>query len=144
MQKKFRIFTMVLALAFAVCSLAVFAACTDKNDSSENVTVTVSSKAIELEIGESQKLTVSVEPADAADKTVEWKTSDDKIATVDNGLVTAVAEGEATITVTSNGKSDSCKVTVKAAGTGGDSSGDSSSAGDSSSGSSADSTGSGS
>ena len=43
-----------------------------------------------------------------------WKSSDTKVATVDNGLVTAVAEGTATITVTTadGGKTATCEVTV--------------------------------
>ena len=145
MQKKFRIFTMALALTVAAFSIAAFAACTEK-ETGEGVTVTVSRESIELEVGQSQKLIVSVDPADVADKTVEWKSSDEKVATVEDGLVTAVAAGEATITVTSNGKSDSCKVTVKGTGdsagdtgdasSGGASSGDDSSGSDSSGGSS--------
>ncbi len=61
-------------------------------------------------------LTASVKPADAADKTVTWKSSDENVATVDdNGVVTAVAEGEATITVTTNDGdyTAECVVTVK-------------------------------
>ncbi len=69
----------------------------------------------ELEIGKTLQLVATVEPADAANKDVTWASSDDKIATVsDKGLVTAVAEGEATITVkTVDGeKTATCKVKV--------------------------------
>lgn len=114
MQRKIRIFTMALVLALGVCSLAAFASCMKKP--AENVTVTISQKEIQLEVGQSEKLTVSVQPADAADKTIEWKSSDESVATVKDGLVTAIAEGSAVITVTTNQKSDTCKVTVKAAG----------------------------
>lgn len=125
MKRKIRIFTMVVALCLAVCSLAAFAACTKEETPSENMTVTISSEAIELEVGKSQKLTVKIEPTDAMDKNVEWKSSDEKVATVKDGLVTAVAAGEAIITVTSGGKSDSCKVTVKAQDSSGGASSDS-------------------
>ena len=56
---------------------------------------------------------------DATDKTVVWSSSDEKIAKVENGKVTAVAEGEAVITVKAGDKTATCKVTVvKDTGTG--------------------------
>lgn len=124
MKRKIRIFTMLLSLCLAVCSLTALAACTKEEMPSENMTVTISDETIELEVGGSQKLTVKIEPTDAADKTVEWKSSDEKIATVKDGLVTAVAAGEAIVTVTSGGKSDSCKVIVKSQDSAGDTSSD--------------------
>ena len=60
-------------------------------------------------------LKATVNPSDASNKNVTWKSSDDKIATVDaNGKVTAVAVGKATITVTTEdgGKTATCEVTV--------------------------------
>ena len=69
-----------------------------------------------LTVGETLRLTATVLPADATDKTVSWSTSDAAVTTVDNGTVTAVAPGSATITATANGKTASCAVTVKATG----------------------------
>lgn len=67
--------------------------------------------------GETFTLTATVNPADATNPVIEWSSSDVAIATVDeNGVVTAVAEGEATITATSVAdptKFASCKVVVK-------------------------------
>ena len=78
------------------------------------VTSVVLDKAeVELETGGTVTLTTSVKPDDATDKTVSWTTSDAKIATVENGTVTAVAEGTATITAKSADKEATCKVTVK-------------------------------
>lgn len=66
----------------------------------------------ELIVGETLQLTAVVYPTDATDKTLSWSSSDDKVATVVDGLVTAVAEGTADITVTCGDKSDVCHITV--------------------------------
>lgn len=123
MKSKLKTFTFILTLALSLFSLAAFTAC---NKPAEDVTVTMSKKEMQLTVGEAAQLNVSVTPTDAMDKTIEWKTSDKKIVTVENGKVTAIGEGEATVTATTNGKSDSCKVTVVAADEGGNSSGNNS------------------
>ena len=45
-------------------------------------------------------LSATITPEDATDKTITWSSSDEKVATVDAGKVTGVAEGTATITAT--------------------------------------------
>lgn len=55
---------------------------------------------ITLEEGESDTLTATVNPEDAANKNVIWTSSNPDVATVENGVVTAVGAGTATITVT--------------------------------------------
>ncbi len=76
--------------------------------------VTVDPKTQELAVGETATLTATVTPANASNKQVIWSSSDETIATVENGVVTAVSAGEATITVTTeDGEfSDTCVVTV--------------------------------
>ena len=65
--------------------------------------------------GEEEKLAVAVTPENATDKSVVWESSNNSAAAVSQeGLVTAVGEGKATITVKTNdgGFSASCEVTV--------------------------------
>ena len=64
--------------------------------------------------GETLTLTPTVLPDNATDKTVTWTTSDASVATVADGVVTAVAVGTATITVTTTdgAKTATCTVTV--------------------------------
>ena len=85
------------------------------------VTMPVSGVALdktsaELQVGKTLTLTATVTPDIATDKAVAWTSSNDAVATVDaNGVVTAKAEGTATITATAGGKTATCTVTVKAA-----------------------------
>lgn len=75
--------------------------------------VTVSPKTLNLEVGQTGTLTATVKPDNATNKTVTWTTSNDKVATVANGVVTAVGKGTATITAAADGKTATCTVTVK-------------------------------
>ena len=62
--------------------------------------------------GETETLTAIVEP-NGTGSTVEWTSSNPSVASVEqNGEVTAVSAGTATITATAGGKSASCEVTV--------------------------------
>ncbi len=66
--------------------------------------------------GETLTLTATVNPNNATDQSVSWSTSDANVATVENGVVTAVAAGNATITVTTTDGSftATCAITVTA------------------------------
>jgi formylglycine-generating enzyme required for sulfatase activity len=77
--------------------------------------VSLNTVALPLFVGDTATLTATVEPANATNKAIVWTSSDIAIATVSEvGLVTAVAEGMAVITVTTSdgGKTASCAVTV--------------------------------
>lgn len=74
--------------------------------------VTLNETSFDLYVGNNEKLTATVFPDNATDKTVTWKSSDTTVATVDDGLVTAVAPGTADITATAGGKTATCHVTV--------------------------------
>lgn len=63
--------------------------------------VTMSDASINVDVGATKQLSVTVAPAEAADKTGVWASSDPAVATVDQtGLVTGVAAGNANITFT--------------------------------------------
>ena len=68
-----------------------------------------------LKYGKQLQLSAQVKPANAADRSVRWKSSNANVLTVsDTGLVTAVGKGTATVTATAcNGKKASCRINVK-------------------------------
>lgn len=75
--------------------------------------ITLNKNRLDLIIGDTETLTATITPADADPKEpITWTTSDETIATVDGGKVTAVKEGEATVTASSDGKSATCIVNV--------------------------------
>ena len=78
--------------------------------------VTLDKSALTLEVDGTYKLTATVAPDNATDKTVTYTVEPTGIVTVDNnGNVTAVAAGTATITATAaNNKTATCTVTVNA------------------------------
>jgi len=78
--------------------------------------VALNKAAVSIVAGDSDMLRATVTPINAADKSVIWRSSNNAVATVnENGIVTAVSTGTATITVTTNdGKfTANCVVTVQ-------------------------------
>lgn len=97
-----------------------------KNVTSNEVTVTVIDKfavtgvdlnksSMSLEVGKSETLVATVLPEDARDKTVTWSSDKESVATVKDGVVTAVSPGTAIIKVTAGAGafSATCSVTVE-------------------------------
>ena len=78
--------------------------------------ITLNKTSTSISVGNSQTLTATVAPENAANKALKWASSDEDVATVaPDGTVTAVKVGTATITATAmdgSGKSATCKVTV--------------------------------
>ena len=77
--------------------------------------ITLSPASPVLTVGQTQAMTVVIEPRTATDQNLTWKSSDNSVATVENGTVTAKAPGTAEITATAEGdpsKSATCTVTV--------------------------------
>lgn len=76
--------------------------------------VSLNHSTLELLEGESTTLSATILPEKATNKNVIWTSSDTSVIIVDNGKVTAIKEGTATITVTTEdgNKSATCEVTV--------------------------------
>lgn len=88
---------------------------TSFEDDSVHVTgVYLNYDSMTLRLGKTKKLMATIEPSDATNQNLSWRSSDDSIASVANGVVTGEAVGTATITVkTSDGEFEaSCEVTV--------------------------------
>lgn len=79
--------------------------------------VTLNTASLEIEVGQSQTLTATISPSDAANQKVIWSTSNSAVATVSDGVVTGLRSGNATITAKSDdgGKVATCEVIVKPA-----------------------------
>ena len=87
--------------------------------------IILNTNTLSLTRGATAALTATVTPDNATDKTVPWTTADEKVATVEKGIVTAVGNGTTTITAGAGDQTAVCTVTVTT---------DSSSSGSSSSG----------
>ena len=107
----------ILAMSVAVALLFMPTACTrEPREEVIPVTgVTLTPPSSLLLVGNTLTLEATIEPAEATNKTVTWRTDDDRVATVNaEGELTAVAPGTGTITVTTEGGrfTATCTVTV--------------------------------
>ena len=105
---------------------ATITAKTEDGGKTATCSVTVKAKTISVEgvslnktentimVGETFTLTATIKPANATNKNITWSSSDESVATVEDGSVTAKAEGTTTITVTTEdgSKTATCTVTV--------------------------------
>lgn len=119
-MKRIIIFLTALSVVFSGCKK-------DPIDKTVEVTsVKLDKTNVTLTVGESVKLTATVSPSNATDKSVTWSSSDQETASVDQtGNVTALKAGTATVTVTAGKKiTASCQITVNAPASGEDGEGD--------------------
>jgi|GEM_PF-1376763 len=100
----------------ATSSSGIKAYCTVKVISQPVIVTGISLNSTEInkKVGETYKLTATVTPSNATDKTVSWASTDESVATVTNGgMVEAVGAGKAVVTATTeNGIVASCVVNV--------------------------------
>ncbi|MBO5978633.1 MAG: Ig domain-containing protein, partial [Bacteroidales bacterium] len=76
--------------------------------------ITLDKTEAELTEGETLKLVAMVTPENATDKSIVWSSSDERIATVADGLVSTLKAGEAIITAQCGSLSATCRIIVKA------------------------------
>lgn len=102
----------------SIMSAPVRPICTFKPDV-KVTSITLSSNSLDLTEGEKATLTVTVLPNNATNKNVTWSSSNSSVASVSStGVVTAIAEGSATITIKANDGSNTeatCQISVQAA-----------------------------
>ena len=63
--------------------------------------ISLNQSTLSLEVGQNRTLTTTIHPANASNRNVEWSSSNTSVATVNNGVVTAVSQGSTVITATS-------------------------------------------
>lgn len=102
--------------ALLLCSGLALTGCTEEPAPVAVSAITLDTNSLELQEGDSQNLTATISPSDADNKKVLWISSNSSVATVAEGVVTAVKAGQATITAKSDdgGKTATCEVTVVA------------------------------
>ena len=79
--------------------------------------ITLDKTTLLIAVGKTETITANVLPLGATNKRLNWTSSNEAVATVENGVVTAVAVGTANITATSTDGSNisaTCRVTVTA------------------------------
>ena len=109
----FRFFAAIWVLVAAV-------GCSRQKLEVEATEVLLDKTSLVLQVGESHRLTATVLPDDATNKTLTWETSDSNVALVVDGEVIARAEGLAVITAKCGRVAASCAVSVKPAPDGGE------------------------
>lgn len=108
----------LIALFTILLSVSLIATYSCKKEKDKSVAVTevkLDKSATTLVEGDTEELMATVMPENATDKGIEWKSSDESVATVSQtGLVTALKEGSSAITVITNdgGFKATCDVTV--------------------------------
>lgn len=109
-MKTIKFITALCGVAASVCC------CGEKDNPEETVTVnsiTLSSTNVSLEVGEELTLQATFSPAEVEVGTVVWASSDDNVASVSQeGKISALTPGEATISVATGDVKAECEVTV--------------------------------
>ena len=96
----------------ATCG-SVAASCKITVEATASSDLILSAAALTLKVNQSQQLAATVLPETTTDKTITWASSDPATVSVENGLVTALKAGSATITASNGNLSAKCVVTVE-------------------------------
>lgn len=99
-----------------IAIVLMMASCQGENPVDKNrvSSVSLNKTTLSLVEGDTSKLTATINPSTAKDKTVTWSSDNTDFVTVSNGTVTALRAGNATVTVTTRdgNKTASCEVAV--------------------------------
>ena len=118
-MRKFNRLLIFFTVMCAFCAMSFFVSCKRGNVDSgggyfpadeDKAQIVLSDTVLEIESGDERELTVSLYNVD---DDVVWTSGDMTIATVNNGLITAIKDGKTTISATCGELSASCEVTVK-------------------------------
>lgn len=114
-----KVIEFLATLAFLIVPTVALTSCSDDEPESTLSKFTIDKTAATLTPGETLVVSAQFFPDDVKDKTVTWTSSDEAVATVADGVITAVKPGSATITATpatmpSLAKAISVSVTNKA------------------------------
>jgi len=103
-----------IVLAISLILISVLGIQCEEDSTVEVSSVLINKSELSLNTGESFTFTTLILPGNADNKEVIWESSDENIATAEKGVVSAIAEGNANITVTTNdgAKSAVCILTV--------------------------------
>ena len=108
------VFLQRIAYYFLLCIILL--GCTEEQVPIAVTSVTLDSTSITLIEGENHNLTATISPSNAENQKVLWSSNNSSVASVKDGIVTAIKVGIATITAKSDdgGKTATCTVTVEA------------------------------
>lgn len=108
----------VRMLVFWTAAVALFAGCSD-DENTDKVTpkptleeIILDKEAVTLDVGDRYTFEVTLLPEGIEDVVLTWSSSDPETVSVEEGTITALAYGEAVVTVSSGNVSASCRVTV--------------------------------
>lgn len=108
MKKAIKKISVIMSVMAVMCFAGFAYACSCNGESGNGGGITLNKTSVSLQVGETETLTASLENA-------EWKSSDESVATVTGGVVTAVKAGETVISAEKDGKKATCNVTVEEA-----------------------------
>ncbi|MBP5691550.1 MAG: Ig-like domain-containing protein, partial [Bacteroidaceae bacterium] len=100
---------------FAFAALALLVACEEVINEVPATSISINEADVTMKVGETKTLTVTVEPANTTDK-VEWECLMPENATVEDGVVTALKEGFASIVARAGEVQDTRRILITAAG----------------------------
>ena len=89
-----------VGLMCAVIAFVIFTACSEKDSEIELAGINLSKTSVTLKPEETETLTVTIFPDNATNKNLIWSSSNEQVATISNGVITAVGLGNTIVTAT--------------------------------------------